>query len=41
VGLLCEHPDGGAWPLWRYDEQTGEDVEVDVYELVAEHLADE
>lgn len=32
--------DSGGWPRWRYDENTDEDVEIDVPELVAGHLAE-
>lgn len=30
----------GGWPHWLEDEETGEDIEFDFIELVAEHLAD-
>jgi hypothetical protein len=36
-GLLCD--DGAGWPTTRYDEATKDDVDVDFYSAVAEHLA--
>lgn len=39
VALLCDGGDQGGWPGWTMDETgEGEDTEVDVPELVAEHL---
>lgn len=36
--LLCYSGDG-AWPSEKYDEDTDESVEIDVADIVAEHLA--
>jgi hypothetical protein len=38
--LLVEDGDDGGWPNWRYDEQTQEEGEIDLYAELAGHLAD-
>jgi hypothetical protein len=38
--ILADDPDGAGWPGFAYDEETGEDYEVDISGTVAKHLAD-
>jgi hypothetical protein len=38
--LLVEDSDDSGWPNWRYDEQAGEEEEIDLYAELAGHLAD-
>lgn len=39
VVLLCSS-DHGCWPHTRYDEQSDDDVEVDLAAIIAQHLTD-
>ena len=39
--LLGNSPDGGGWPHWVFDEETGEEREFDLPEAVAWHLEPE
>ena len=41
VAVLSTNDDKGGWPSGYYDDDADEDVEVDVVELIAEHLADD
>jgi hypothetical protein len=36
----AELSDSGCWPTSRYDEETADNIEVDVLDELAEHLAD-
>ena len=38
--LLGDDPDGAGWPSFIYDEDEGDDIEVDLYGEVSKHLAD-
>lgn len=38
--LLGDDPDGAGWPAWLYDEENGDDIELDIGQVVAEHLPD-
>jgi hypothetical protein len=38
-GLLGDDPDGAGWPGWYMDDDDNE-IEVDIYQAVAEHLVD-
>lgn len=38
--ILGEDPDGAGWPSFGYDDETEEEYEIDLPDLVAEHLAD-
>ncbi len=40
VGILVSDGDCGGFPSFTYDDETGEDSELDLGELIAEHLAD-
>ncbi|WP_084031259.1 hypothetical protein [Mycobacterium avium] len=41
VVILADDPDGGGyWSRWTYDEVSGEDHELFVPDLIAEHLQD-
>lgn len=35
-----EHDDSGSWPTYLYDEETDEELEVNVPDELVEHLAD-
>jgi len=37
--LLGDDPDGAGWPAYLYDDETGDDYEVDITEIVSRHLA--
>lgn len=37
--LLVEDADGGGWPSYLYDDETGEEREVNIFEEVAPFLA--
>ena len=40
VGMVyVDNPDGGGWPSWRYNEETGEDEEIDFFHSLSEFLA--
>lgn len=39
LALLNVHPDGGGWPMFRFNEKSGVDEEIDFFELVASYLA--
>lgn len=38
--ILGDCPDGSGWPSWIYDEETGEESEIDLPEIVSKHLVD-
>lgn len=38
--ILGDDPDGAGWPNWIYDDETGEETEVDLFATVANHLQD-
>ena len=38
-GLLGDDPDGGTWPGWIWDDE-GNETEIDITEIVANHLID-
>jgi len=38
--LLVEDGDDGGWPNWRYEEEAGEEEEIDLHAELAGHLAD-
>lgn len=39
VAILCD--DEGGWPSYLIDEDTDEDVEIDIVDLIGRHLADD
>ena len=39
-GILGDDPDGGTWPGFTWDEETGDMVEIDLMDIVSKHLID-
>ncbi len=39
VTLFCE-ADNGGWPSTHYDEETGEDTDISIHEIVAAYLVE-
>jgi len=39
--ILGDDPDGAGWPAWGYDEEMGNEYEIDLPVIVSEHLADD
>ena len=39
--ILGACADSSGWPSWVYNEETGEDIEIDLPLLVSEHLKDD
>lgn len=40
VGMVyVDNPDGAGWPSWRYDEETGDEEEIDFFYDLAQFLA--
>lgn len=35
----ADYSDDGGWPSYRYDEETDDDIEINVADTVAQHLA--
>jgi len=40
VGVLVSDGDCGGFPSFGFDEETGDDFDIDLGELIADHLAD-
>ena len=38
--ILGDDPDGGDWPCYSYDQDTGEETEIDITKIISEHLID-
>ena len=38
--ILGDCPNGSGWPSWIYDEETGEETEIYLPEIVSKHLVD-
>lgn len=38
--ILGDCSNGSGWPSWVYDEETDEDIEIDLPEIVSKHLVD-